>query len=114
MEGVQQGGPLGPLLFCLTIYQIQSQLQSELRLFNLDDCTIGGSLEQILHDLDVIEDESRGLGLSLNQRKSDIICSDPPTCSSLVSIMPDAKRPFCCLPIRVCCGQYIFRLQIHL
>lgn len=42
-EGVQQGGPLGPLLFCLTIhsYAATSVLKSELCLFYLDDDKLG-------------------------------------------------------------------------
>ena len=50
-EGVQQGDPLGPLLFCLTIHELGSQLESELCLFYLDDGTLGGSVESIKHDL---------------------------------------------------------------
>lgn len=38
-EGVQQGNPLGPLL------------RSKLKVFDLDDCTLGGSLEDVLCDL---------------------------------------------------------------
>lgn len=50
-EGVQQGDPLGPLLFCLAIHELISQLQSELCLFYLDDGTYigwkcGGSPER--------------------------------------------------------------------
>ena len=56
-EGVQQGDPLGRLLFCLTIYPIQSQLQSELQLLYLDNITTGGSLEQLQHDIQLIEEE---------------------------------------------------------
>ena len=47
MEGVQQGDPLGPLLFCLAIHQIQVRLSSELKLLYLDDVALGGTLEQI-------------------------------------------------------------------
>ena len=42
LEGVQQGDPLGPLLFCLTIHSIVSQLRSELQIFYMDDGTLGG------------------------------------------------------------------------
>ena len=49
-EGVQQGDPLGPLLFCLTLHPLLSQLQSELKIFYLDDGTVGGSTESVLHD----------------------------------------------------------------
>ncbi len=37
-EGVQQGDPLGPLLFCLTVHQLCGQLLSEL-------CVMGLGLE---------------------------------------------------------------------
>ena len=50
-EGVQQGDPLEPLFFCLTIHSLCSQLVSELNLFYLDDGTRGGSVEDLRHDL---------------------------------------------------------------
>ena len=40
-EEVQQGDPLGPLLFCLTIHELTSQLESDLCMFYLDDGTRG-------------------------------------------------------------------------
>ena len=49
-EGVQQGNPLGPLLFCLTTHNMVQQLHSELNLFYLDDGTRGGSLNEVLVD----------------------------------------------------------------
>ena len=42
MEGVQQGDPLGPLLFCLTIHPLVFLLKSELSIWYLDDGTIEG------------------------------------------------------------------------
>ncbi len=46
-EGVQQGDPLGPLLFCLSIQHIITQLESKLALFNLDDGTLGGNVDNL-------------------------------------------------------------------
>ena len=40
-ESVQQGDPLGPLLFCLTLHNLISELTSELILGYLDDVTFG-------------------------------------------------------------------------
>ena len=65
-EGVQQGDPLGPLLFCLTIHPIISRLQSEIKVFYLDDGTLGGPVEAIRQDLQQLELEAAELGLQLN------------------------------------------------
>ena len=46
-EGVQQGDPLGPLLFCLTLQPLLSSLSSKLRLGYLDDVTLGGPLSSV-------------------------------------------------------------------
>ena len=63
-EGVQQGDPLGPLLFCLVIHPLVLQLGSELRLFYLDDGTLGGPEEEVLRDFEFIECEAASLGSS--------------------------------------------------
>ena len=61
-EGVQQGDPLGPLLFCLVIQPLILQLKSEFRLLYLDDGTIGGSEPEVLEDLRFVEQEAASLG----------------------------------------------------
>jgi hypothetical protein len=43
-EGPQQGDPLGPLLFALTIHPILQSLVSEFKTGYLDDVAIGGML----------------------------------------------------------------------
>ena len=55
-EGVQQGDPLGPLLFCLAIHRHCSKMRSPLCLMYLDDVTIGGAVDNILHDLEVVKE----------------------------------------------------------
>ena len=44
-EGLQQGDPLGPLLVCLSLYQLHSQMKSEFHVLYLDDVTLGGNLD---------------------------------------------------------------------
>ena len=90
-EGVQQGDPLGPLLFCLTIHQLCSKLKSELSLFYLDDGTLGGNEEMLRHDLEVVEWEGAELGLKLNHLKSEVICSVPDIRNSILSYLPGAR-----------------------
>ena len=62
-EDVQQGDPLGALLFCLTIHSLCSELVSELNLFYLDDVTLGGSVENLRHDLGIVEQKCAQIGL---------------------------------------------------
>ena len=78
-EGIQQGDHLGPLLFCLTIHPMLLKLHSELKFFYLDDGTLGGSLEDVLCNLKLVERKAVALGLQLNHVKSEPICNDPGT-----------------------------------
>ena len=90
-EGIQQGDPLGPLLFCLTIHSLVSELKSELKFFYLDDGTIAGTESDILDDLKSIERNSRDLGLHLNHSKTELIGSAD--CGEQIfSCAPDLHR----------------------
>ena len=64
-EGVQQGDPLGPLLFCLTIHSLVLEMKSELKI-SLDDGSLGGSLSEVLADLKKVESLALELSLVLN------------------------------------------------
>ena len=70
---MQQGDPLGPLLFCLVIHPLVLQLKSEFRIFYLDDGTLGGMETEVLQDLQWVEREAALLGLHLNHHKTELI-----------------------------------------
>ena len=95
LEGIQQGDPIGPLLFCLSIHDLVSSLKSEYKIFYLDDGTIGGTLEDISADLSFIEEAGEQLGLRLNVAKSELICNDGfdtqdmPVLADLQYVSPD-------------------------
>ncbi len=72
-EGPQQGDPLGPLEFCLTIHPLLKRLRSELRIGFLDDLTLGGFENVVARDVNLIDAEAAGLGLKLNKSKCEII-----------------------------------------
>ena len=89
-EGVQQSDPLGPPLFCLSIHRHCASLKSSFCVMCLDDVSIGGALENIFHDLNVIKD-AQILGLTLNNEKSEIICKDVATRGNILGFLPGAQ-----------------------
>ena len=72
-SGLQQGDPLGPLLFCLPIQPILSSLQSSLRIGYLDDLTLDGTASTVATDVQTIIREAGKMGLALNFAKCEII-----------------------------------------
>ena len=72
-EGVQQGDPLGPLLFCLTIHPIISHLSSPLNRWYLDNGTLGGSPTKVLADFKFIQSEGIKYGLQVNPGKCEVV-----------------------------------------
>ena len=81
-EGVQQGDPLGPLLFCLAVLPVVKRLSSPLNLWYLDDGTLGGSPSQVLADFKLIKSEGIHMGLQVNAGKCEVVdlngCCDLP------------------------------------
>ena len=87
-EGVQQGDPLGPLLFCLSIHSLTSRLVSDFKVFYLDDGTLGGSCSDAIQDLSMVEAVAAELGLKLNRGKSEVMCHDPSILESFLLKFP--------------------------
>ena len=74
--GVQQGDPLGPLCFALTLHPLIEQIQSNvpnlcLNAWYLDDGSLCGPPNALFSALEIIDTAgpSRGLGLHLNKSK---------------------------------------------
>jgi hypothetical protein len=74
-EGAQQGDPLGPLLFCLTIQPLLRSLSSELIAAYMDDLTLGGRISAVAADVTTISSEGIKYGLQLNSSKCEAITS---------------------------------------
>ena len=64
-NGLQQGHPLGPLIFFQSVHYHCARLKSTFYVMYLHDVTIGGNLEDTLRDLNVIK-EAEVLGLTLS------------------------------------------------
>eukprot|EP00661_Eupelagonemidae_sp_cell13_P000534 gene534-3445_t len=77
-EGVQQGDPLGPLLFALAIHPLVERINREVDgldyvQFYLDDGAICGPADAVAAALELITAEGATLGLTLNLAKSELI-----------------------------------------
>ena len=72
-EGVQQGDPLGSLLFSLTVHPLLSSLSSNLTIGYLDDFTLGGLASTVADDVNIVIHKGASLGLQLNRSKCEII-----------------------------------------
>ena len=83
-EGIQQGDPLDPMLFCIAIHSLVSNLESEFKIFFLDDDTLGGTFNSLFADLKKIEE----IGQSLNMSKSELICHNRSAADAMFSDFP--------------------------
>ena len=72
-SGVQQGDPLGPLLFSLDIHDIASSMKSNFNVWYLDDATIAGDPRYACDDTKRCSCMLADIGLFLNASKSELV-----------------------------------------
>lgn len=82
--GVQQGDPLGPLLFALVLHPLVHRIRDCCKLlfhaWYLDDGTIIGDTKEVAKALDIIRAEGPRLGLELNIKKTEVFW---PSCNGV-------------------------------
>ena len=71
-SGFQQGCPLGPAGFCISIKKLIDFLSSKLNGWYLDDGNVGGNLESTLIDINKIIEYEHESGLVLNASKCEV------------------------------------------
>ena len=64
------------------------QLRSEFRVFYLDDGTLGGSVPEVLEDLQLVVRLAPAFGLYLNRGKTELISDDPATKEAMLHEVP--------------------------
>ena len=72
-EGIQQGDPLGPLIFCLSIHPLLQSLSSDFVVGYMDDITVGGQETIVARDVNLIKTMGIASGLHLNIVKCECI-----------------------------------------
>ena len=70
--GIQQGDPIGPALFALSVDEAAQGVQSEFNVWYLDDSTLGDSPERVYDDLVVLLERLRAIGLEVNGSKCEL------------------------------------------
>lgn len=70
--GIQQGDPLGPLLFCVASCGLVKSMRSEMNVWYLDDGMIGGDAAAVLDDLERVIEQGKQIGLELHFPKCEL------------------------------------------
>lgn len=88
-EGPQQGDPLGPLLFCLTVMPLVQRVQSPFNIWYMDDGTLGGDADTLISDFRMLKTEGEKLGLVINPAKCELITDDISLVDRVRVVIPD-------------------------
>ncbi|CAE7834746.1 unnamed protein product, partial [Symbiodinium necroappetens] len=96
--GVQQGDPLGPLLFSLALQPLASELRGgsvDLAVHYLDDGVLAGDIPALGAALQLAQRRAADIGLELNLGKCELVVLSNPRASLLQPHFPDAllQRP---------------------
>lgn len=92
-SGVQQGDPLGPLLFASALQPLAHELRHmglDIAVHYLDDGFLGGDIEAVGRAFRTVETKAAALGLCLNLSKCELIAVGSADIAALHCHFPDA------------------------
>jgi hypothetical protein len=87
-EGVQQGDPLGPLLFCAAAQKLARLMKSQLNLWYMDDGSLGGEVDVLIEDFETVRRIGRAIGLLVNDQKCELVTDDIEVVDKFRAIAP--------------------------
>lgn len=90
-SGVQQGDPLGPLLFALGVRHLSHGATCPFVVWYLDDATLGGSIEEVSGEIERIRKEASAIGLELNPVKCEVVSDSQEFSAALTALLPGCK-----------------------
>ena len=94
-SGVQQGDPLGPLLFSLAIDPIIQSIETPFNLWYLDDGTLAGPANQVIETISSLIPQFEAIGLTFNPSKCEVSSlgdgGQGDTLSSLRGLLPGVR-----------------------
>ena len=105
--GVQQGDPLGPLLFALAIRGVSHGGFPRLSVWYLDDGTLGGDANAVAAEIKRIKEEATSVGLALNEVKCEAVSAHPPLIEAVQLILLEcaAVEPADCVLLVAAIGK---------
>ena len=94
-EGLQQGDPLAPILFCIAIHDLLASLSSRVIIAYLDDVTLIGDTGDVESDFALIQAAAETTGLHCNAKKCEVVpLGDSPMTTDLQDRFPGVA-PVC-------------------
>lgn len=90
--GVQQGDPIGPLLFSMAINPIITKLSLPLNVWYLDDGVIGGCAKDVITAFNYLIEHCNEIGLSINMSKCEFLSSNSNDNDNFLAIFPHVKK----------------------
>ncbi|CAE7877562.1 unnamed protein product, partial [Symbiodinium necroappetens] len=91
--GVQQGDPLGPLLFSAVLQSLATELRAlplDLAFFYLDDGVLAGDVQEVVRALQHVQRRATELGLQLNLSKCEVVGAGLLSESALTRVLPQS------------------------